>query len=272
MTTDFQQQRTELDAQQQQILDSNPTENQYSDIEQRARSAGWRPKEEFDGDATHEWVDAGEFLRRGELIDKIKTLSKKNKETERTMQMLVGHYNKVRENEFQRAITFLKSQRKEALVAGDVDKVFQLEDQERQVAEKFQEFKQETKEATQAGTNELDPSFISFTKRNAWYQSDKEATADADAIGIRYRAEHPDADYEDLLKYVEGRVRKLHPQLFKANRPSAVDGSSASGTGSKGKLDDSFLTADERRAMDAFVRKGIVTKEKYLEDIKRLRG
>ena len=46
-----------------------------SDEETVARAAGWRPKEEFDGDP-NQWVDAGEFNRRAPLFEKINNQNK----------------------------------------------------------------------------------------------------------------------------------------------------------------------------------------------------
>jgi len=48
----------------------NSQVNEPTPVELQARDSGWVPKEEYKGEE-HKWVDAGEFLRRGELFKKI---------------------------------------------------------------------------------------------------------------------------------------------------------------------------------------------------------
>ena len=88
---------------------------------------------------------------------------------------------------------------------------------------------------------------------------------------------NPEVEPDQVLKYVEGRVRKLYPDKFRnpnKDRPSAVEGR-ASTTASKSKEDDNSsypLTDDERRVMMSFVRQGIMTKDEYIKDLKRVKG
>lgn len=42
---------------------------QYSDAEIHAMETGWKPKDQYTG-PEGKWVDAEEYLRRGELFDK----------------------------------------------------------------------------------------------------------------------------------------------------------------------------------------------------------
>lgn len=246
-------------------------------IESTARAQGWRPKEEFeDGNLPDQWVDADEFVRRGELIDKIKALSKETRKQRETMALLMEHHHKVRESEFKRALQVLKEEKKEAFNAGDADKVIEIEEKQALVRDKFEEFKQEAQK-TINDTQETHPAYDAFVERHRnWYQKNQDATMFADAYGVRYAQSHPNADYEDILAATEKEVRRAYPELFGAKpRTAAVDNGTSTVTGQRSakKNDDSFLTPDERRVMERFI-KSIpgFTKEQYLEDIRRLRG
>ena len=61
------------------------------DYEGAAREKGWRPKEEYEGDAEG-WVGAEEFVKRQPLFDKIKVQSKRLKELEKTVEAMAKHY------------------------------------------------------------------------------------------------------------------------------------------------------------------------------------
>ena len=90
------------------VLDES--QNQPSEAESEARAQGWVPQEDFEGDKS-KWVDAAEFVRRGELFRKIDTQNKELKETKKTLAALKEHYTKVEEAAFNRALSALKAQK-----------------------------------------------------------------------------------------------------------------------------------------------------------------
>lgn len=104
-----------------------PQERQLSAIEQKAIEQGWRPKEEFDGDES-EFIDAPEFVRRGELFTKIEHQSKELKQVRQALEALKTHHNRVKETEYARALKELEAARKQALVEGEHDRFFALEE------------------------------------------------------------------------------------------------------------------------------------------------
>ena len=59
--------------------EASAPEIEHSPTELKAIESGWVPKEEFQGDE-HKWVEAGEFLRRGELFKKIEDQGKQLKD------------------------------------------------------------------------------------------------------------------------------------------------------------------------------------------------
>jgi len=242
-------------------------EPQYSEVEQRALEMGWRPKEEFDGDEV-DFVDAKEFISRKPLYDKISQQSKQIKNVNRSLEALKEHYTKVKEVEYQNAIKALKAQRKDALVTGDADAFEKAEQEIQQAEEQFEEIKQS---AAQITTQEevVSPIFQNWKNRNPWYDSTGYMRSFADDLGKRLHTTgmHPD----DILKEVEKAVRKEFPTKFRnPNKDDAPEVGVSKNT--KGKGAEMQLTEQERRVMDTLVRGGHITKEKYLADLKKVRG
>ena len=63
-------------------------------VEQEALNSGWVPKDQFNGDE-HKWVDAAEYLRRGELFKKIESQSKELKDVKRALQEMKKLHSEV---------------------------------------------------------------------------------------------------------------------------------------------------------------------------------
>ena len=242
-----------------------------SEIEQRAIEMGWRPKEEFDGDES-DFIDATEFVRRKPLFEKIDNVGKELKETRKALKALQEHHAKVRESEYQNALKSLREEKKAALEAGDADKLIEVDDK---IAEaKAQEVVQRTKEEKEATTPH--PNFVQWAQRNPWYRTDGELTMVADQIGTAYAASNPQLSPDDVLKYVEQRVKKIYPDKFtnpNKSRPSAVEGGTATPVRKPSDDLSSYpLTDEERKVMNTFVRQGIMTKEQYIADLKQVKG
>jgi hypothetical protein len=238
-------------------------------LEDRAREQGWRPKDEFDGDAS-KWVSAETFVAKGELIDKIESLGKKLKDSEKTINMLKDHHARVKETEFRNAVAFLKAQKKEAYEQGDVDRIIELDDK---IAE-FRETEKRQKEeiAAQSSNGSTHPDFEAWVSENKWYDKDTEMRGDADSIGATYKRNNPSKTANEVLDYVTTRIKKLYPEKFQnqnRNRPSAVEGG---GTRTGSSRDSFSLTDEEARVMNTFIRNGVMTKEEYIKEVKAMRG
>lgn len=242
---------------------------QTSSIEDRAREQGWRPKEEFEGDAS-KWVSAETFVAKGELIDRIEQLGKKLKDSDKTIAMLKEHHTKVKESEFKRAVEFLKQQKKQAYENGDVDKIIEIDDKIAEVrdTQKAQKAQDQVDEAP-----ETHPVFQSWVSDNKWYESDSEMRADADAFGEAYARNNQDKTPQEVLEYVAKKIKKAYPEKFvnpNRNKPTGVE--SGSGTRQGSSRDSFSLTEEEAKVMNTFIRNGVMTKEDYIKEIKAMRG
>ena len=252
----------------QQVEAGSQTEQTIS-IEDRAREQGWRPKEEFDGDAS-KWVSAETFVAKGELIDRIEQLGKKLKDSDKTIAMLKEHHGKVKEAEFKRAVEFLKQQKKQAYENGDVDKILELDDK---IAEVRDTQKAQLQQEKVNDTPESHPAFQSWASENKWYETDSEMRADADAFGEAYARNNQDKTPQEVLEYVTKKIKKAYPEKFtnpNRNKPTGVE--SGSGTRQGSSRDNFTLTEEETRVMNTFARNGIMEKDEYIKQVKAMRG
>lgn len=255
------------------IVTPKETSVEPSAIEKRALEMGWRPKEEFEGDEA-DFIDAQEFVRRKPLFDKIDSVGRELKETRKALQALKTHHEKVKEAEYQHALNTLRAEKKAALEDGDADKLIEIDER---IADVKTQRQVEIRDEQVAQNQGPHPNFVRWVDENQWYKNDGELRVAADQIGTSYAANNPGVDPDEVLKYVARRIRKVYPERFQnpnKTKPSAVEGGSSNKPVGKSNDDgdDIALTDEERKAMNTFIRQGILTKEQYLADIKKLRG
>ncbi len=239
---------------------------QLTAIEQQAAAEGWRPKEEWTGEPD-DWKDAKSFVRDGEFFKKIEEVKRENKNLRKTVTTLKSHYERVRETEYNRALLSLKEQKKEALREGDADRVVDIDD-------RIDATKAELEIARRTEAEIQDepaphPEFQAWVNRNKWYESNQEVREFADQAGVAFKKTHMAATPQQVLAYVEERVAKGYPELFKnpkRNAPNAVEG----GTGPRKNRDTFELTDMERQIMNKLVRSKTLTEEQYINDLKEL--
>lgn len=250
----------------------NTEVNQYSDIEQRALEMGWRPKEDYNG-AEEDFIDAKEFVNRKPLFDKIESQSKQIKAVSKALDALKQHYTKVQETEFNRALAQLKSVRKTALNEGDGDSFEEADNAIKQVEAQVQAL-QATAQTPAVQTEELHPEFQAWISKNPWYNSTRYMREFADDIGMQFSKNG--LTPSEVLVEVEKAVRKEFPHKFtnpnKSNAPDVGSSRKESGSNRSRSDDNVELTDQERRIMNTLVSQGVLTKEKYIADLKAVKG
>ena len=244
---------------------------QPSAEEIRARESGWVPQEEWAGDP-EKWRPAKEFNERGELFGKIDNLGKELKETRKALKMLQEHHSKVKETEFNRAVTELKGLQKKHLEEGNSDEYLKT-------TELLTDLKAEQKarevlgqQQAEQAKNQVDPRFIAWQEQNQWYLKDPEMKQFADTLGLGYAQANPGMEPDVVLEYVSKQIKKTFKEKFEnpnRTKPSAVEGGSPAASSKKDSVE---LTDDERRVMNTFVRQGIMTKDEYIAQVKAMRG
>lgn len=250
-------------------LEQNDTQEvkQPTEIEQRALSMGWRPREEFNG-SDDDFIDAKEFVRRKPLFDKIEHSSKEIKELRKAFTALTDHYTKVKESEYNRAMAALKSARSEAISTGDGARFDVLDEEIKRVEQEAAAVKNV---AELPATPEVHPTFVAWQNRNPWYNTERHMRVFADDYGRNLAAQGMQPD--DVLKAVEKAVRQEYPNKFRnPNKDAAPDLDTGRQSGTK---KETFkLTDQERRVMETLVRSDPkkFSREKYIEEVKKLRG
>lgn len=248
-----------------QTTDNTP-EITVDPYEAQAREQGWKPKEEYEGDPS-KWREAKEFVERGELFTKIDSMGKELKETRKALKLLQDHHSKVRETEYNNALKELKSLQKKHLEEGNSDGYLET-------TELLTDLKAEQKArevAAQMAPNQPDPRFISWTQQNKWYTTDNEMRDFADTVGMGYAQRNPGISPEDVLEFVEKQVKSRFKDKFQnpnRSKPSSVEGASAPSA-----TKESFTMSDEeRRVMNTFIRSGVMTKDQYIAELKKMKG
>lgn len=234
--------------------------------EQQAREQGWKPKEEYEGDPD-KWRPAKEFAERGELFGKIDHMGKELKETRKALKMLQDHHSKVKETEYNNALRELKSLQKKHLEEGNSDGYLET-------TELLTDLKAEQKAREVVSQNTQvppDPRFISWTQENKWYQTNDEMRDFADTVGMGYANRNPGVNPEEVLVYVTNQVKSRFKEAFQnpnRTKPSAVEGARSTAS-NKSSFE---LSEDERKTMNTFVRAGVMTKDEYISEVKKMRG
>lgn len=251
------------------MADENQNEDapQHSETELRAMEAGWVPKEEFSGEE-HKWVDAGEFLRRGELFKKIEDQSKQLKDVRSALNEMKKLHGQVREVEYKRALETLRAQKKAALEDGDAEAVIAADERIDLVKEQQKQLQTEAPQEQQGSEH---PEFVAWTEQNSWYKTSAPMKAFADALGqdLARAGNSP----SEVLRKVAIEVRKEFPNRFR-NPNQEKAGSVEAGTGRGVSSTSKFtLSDDERRVMNTFIRQGVFKNEQeYINELKKVRG
>ena len=245
---------------------TQPIQEAGDPYEAQAREQGWKPKDEYEGDP-EKWRPAKEFTERGELFGKIDHMGKELKETRKALKMLQEHHSKVRETEYNKALQELKTLQKKHLEEGNSDGYLET-------TELLTDLKAEQKAREvvgQATPAAPDPRFISWTQENKWYGSNPEMREFADTVGMGFANRNPGIDPEDVLAYVTKEVKARFKDSFvnpNRSKPSSVEGASAPAA-NKSSFE---LSDDERRTMNTFVRAGVMSKDEYIAEVKKMRG
>jgi hypothetical protein len=251
------------------IVPTTPEEVvEHTPTELKAIESGWVPKEEFSGDE-HKWVEAGEFLRRGELFKKIEDQGKQLKDVRSALNEMKKLNGQIQEVEYKRALDTLKAQKKVALEDGDAAAVIAADDRIEMVREQQKEMQRQSPVA-QSDEGSEHPEFVAWTEQNNWYKSSTPMKAFADALGQELaRAGNSPSE---VLKKVAVEVRKEFPNKFRnpnQDKPGAVEGGQGRGVQSTGKF---TLSDEERTIMNKFVRQNVMTEKEYIEQLKKVRG
>lgn len=253
---------------------SGNTEETQSDeqesIEAEARKEGWKPEEEWEGDG--EWRDATEFVERGKdihqtlsknnksLLSELKKVKDENKKVLAATTKIMKMHEQSKTQAVEDALRNAESQRQEAIMEGDLDRVSDIE----KGMEKIK--------INAAPAQEPTPNFDTWLVDNPWY-NDKKLQALANREGRELIADNEglfSPDDPDFLEAVKESMEAKYPKHFakkteenpKRDQAQTVASSKRSSTSSKKTFNS--LSKDEQDAFYMFEEEGLeITKEKW---------
>jgi hypothetical protein len=227
---------------------------------------GWRPLEEFEGDKDR-WVDAKEFILRGELYDRIHQQDRRMREMQQSLQVLAEHNKKVEEAGYRRAVQELQAAKRMALENNDARAIIELDEKLDEVKDQLRESKTTT---NREHAQEIPPEYWDFSRDNPWYTKDRAMTAYADQLGIELgQLNLPPREF--FLRVQDGVRREF---AHKFQRPQGKVGAVESGTQGVKPGKKAFVpSAEEREVAKAFVRAGAFKSvDEYYAQINKIKG
>lgn len=277
-----------------QVPENSDQQDDYEEVdpvEEKARSQGWRPQEEWDGDPT-EWVDAKEFVFRGELMDRIRQQSskinnfeKENKEIKEALKILGEHNKKIAEQEYQKALADLKRQKKEALEDDDYDTVVDIDERMSELKTSKEELDAEKEEATpdtstEEAENKIPEPVQNWLQSdsNKWYHDDPVMRGAADNVYLQHLQFNPD-DFSGALKKVDETMRAYFPEKFTGTKrkgaavtePGARGGANKKSTKNSKKATVRDLSDEQKRVAQTFVDSGVFASvQEYVDQLVEL--
>lgn len=289
MGTENQQQKDDLDINdeiEQDIEQDMHDEEEHDPVVAKALEQGWRPEDEWDGDPA-DWVDAKEFVFRGQLMERISQENKTNKKLQselegvkKALKELGEHNKKLAKIEYDRALKKLKQEKLNALEEGDHSTVLEIDEQIDSLKETQDDYDygvddQEEEDTRPQYTDEDVKLLQTWVSRNPWFNTDVAMNGAVDALANRYLAKHPE-DVEGMLKYVDVEIRKEFPHKFKkrATGQSVTEvngrGQSKKKTVTK-KFSEKDLNDEQRTVAKTFVKQGVFDSvQEYIDQLVEL--
>jgi len=255
-----------------QVVETN--ENQESQIqtnphEEQARSLGWQPKDEFQGNP-EDWRSAKDFIERGEMIGRIRSQSQKIQNIENALKHVTTQNANVYANGYKQAISDLKAQRRAALEDGNVvlaDDISQQIDATKAEAARAVATAVAPVRNLDAGP---DPEHAPWLAQNPWYDNVPTMRRFADAAAIEFvQANAGKVTPAQVRRFISELVRNEFPHRFPKGAPNP-DGE---GRGNRGvgpgdqrlsKIESS-MTDEQRTIMKTIMRSAGMTKAEYLK-------
>jgi len=250
-------------------------EVEMSKEEEDARAQGWRPLEEYSG-PEDEWVDAHTFIGRGTFIKQNKRLKDEIDQLKKTMETFKGHMTKSEKVMYEKAKKEIVAELQAAKQQGDFDR-FEQAQQELHALEPT---------SPEAHNRQVLEEFVSRHEFLSDPQTDDdyELLGIAQAADIMYSKKHPNAPVEDVVKFVESKLKEKQEGKMKNVKreepPATVSkkmSKASSSTVRRGNAKDPHpeyykLTNEQKELAAQFTdpRFGIpgYTIEKYIDELK----
>ena len=263
-------------------MEENTEEVQVNpEVENRAKTMGWIPKEEFKGDP-EKWRPADEYVKRadeivpimrsqmgkyeeqiGQYKSEIMGLKSSLDSQKKTTEKLVKMSKTISERAYDQAKKDLTKQQAQAVSDGDVEKWQALEDQKEKL-EKPEPVEIEKEPVVD------NPVFDQWHQQNDWYLKDPDLTIYANGIAAETQRQNPSMPYDQILKMTETKVKEVFANKFEnpnRDKPDVVDAPNVRITKpTEREKNYNDLPADAKMACDNVVEQNLMTKEEYIKE------
>ena len=196
------------------------------DYEAEAAEMGWTPKDQWKGNPDN-WKDAETYVKHGEDIVRItkSQLAKVEREAAEERKQFaerIARIEKMGEKTVERLrashakeLSDLKAQRREAVKAGDVEAVDQLD-------EKIEKHREDGPEAEKPeDTKAVQEAWVA---KQDWWETDEDMTAYAIGISQGILAKNPKITMAENLARTEEAMKKKYPEKFGLKTPTSANG------------------------------------------------
>jgi len=227
-----------------------------------AKSMGWVDKEKFRGDTTN-WVDADTFVEKGMndlpiLRERVRSQSKKLHDMETDISQFKSHHEKTAEREYTRAMKDLEARQLAAVETADTEEYQRIQKQKQEIE----------RPAPQSQPN--NPLYSEWKDKNAeWFEKDTEMTIYANRMSDYIAETKPHLiGKQDFLDEVEKEVKTRFRDKFENPNRTNHNAVESGGRAHRPKGGKAYqdLPAEAKAACDRFVRRGLTTKEQYVQD------
>lgn len=249
------------------VVETKQAEPEYNDMEVSALSMGWKPQDQLPEGV--EFIDAGEYVRRKPLFDKIDSYSKKVKHVEQSLKDLTEHHSKVRQTEYNKAYTDLKGAYKNAMLEGDTEVALNIHERMEDLnITRNNEVQAEPVVQTQQGPS---PEYTEWVTTNDWYEKDTEMHDFADTTARVFLEKNGSQNERAIFKHVDQQIKRAFPEKFgnpNRDRPGAAGKSNARGKG--GSRSKVSLNPEQEAIARRWERSGVMTRDQYVEELSRM--
>lgn len=232
-------------------------------VEDVAKAMGWRPKESMKDPS--KFVDAATYIKRTATIKD--DYKREISQLKKSVEGIAKTFETATQAQYQKGIQDAENRMKAAKEAYDFD-AFEQAQREAQYLKQ------------QASTTSTSSEVQDFIDRNDWFDKDKEMTADALDYKERYIKANPNAPANEVLAYVEKRIKRDYPDHFEevkvettSRQPAAVEGVRSGNTSTENwQRWEKNLNQLERSIMESMTSqlhqgKPIITKKQYIESL-----
>lgn len=251
------------------------------DRDSLARTQGWRPLSEFNGDPDL-WVDAKTFIERGEknapmqrernrkLAETVETMRNENLEIKRQLELQAKMNKRMLERAEKDAYDKLIQEQKAAMDLDEDEREKAFDDIEKRKSELPKQFAVEEDAPAKQVTNH--PAIEKFENNNKWFSDNNIMRAAAIELHKTIAAQNPNLPLESQLKMVKDGIVSEFPHKFsnvKRNQQKVNTGGKPQGNSKKAKGWDD-IPENDRKIGERSIKYSGGSKEKWAEEYWKL--